>query len=385
MSFFQYLTKEIKSNISRNLINIPGWRTNRKIVVIESDDWGSIRMPSATVFKYLLSKGIRVDQSPYCKFDSLETPDDIDALLCVLTRFKDFSGNHPIFTFNTVVANPTFKKIEDSGFKEYYYEPFTETYKQYPQTAFTFSVINQGIKASLLKPQFHGREHVNVRLWLNLLQNGNPAFIEAFKKNMWGLSTDVIRFQENNIQAAFDYRKDTEIAFLKNSIIEGTDLFESIFGFRSSSFIPNNFIFPSLLENELIRNDIKILQGMKYKISPLNKHNKREYSRRSTGKSNKSGLVDLVRNCSFEPSVVGGNAESEAMKCLKEIGNSFFWRKPAIISTHRINFMGGLSERNRRLNLLALSFLLKNIVIKWPEVEFMTSDKLGLLIDDEFI
>jgi hypothetical protein len=372
-----------KQTLSRHLINLPGWRNNRKIVVIESDDWGSIRMPSIAVYDYLLSKGIRVDQSPYCQFDSLETSDDIEALLNVLYRFKDYKGNHPVFTFNTVMANPDFKKIEDSGFKEYYYKPFTETYKQYPQTAFTLELIKQGIKASLLKPQFHGREHVNVGLWLNMLQNRNPEFIEAFKKNMWGLSTDVTEDKKNSIQAAFDSRNENELEFLKDSIREGSDLFENIFGFRSSSFIPNNFIFPSLLEEELIRNDIKIIQGMKYQISPLNKYNKREYSRRITGKSNISGLLNLVRNCSFEPSVVGGNAESESNKCLKEISNSFFWKKPAIISMHRINFMGGLTEKNRKTNLTALATLLNDILYKWPEVEFMSSDQLGFFINQK--
>jgi len=29
--------------LHRYIANIPGWRTNRKIIVIESDDWGSIR------------------------------------------------------------------------------------------------------------------------------------------------------------------------------------------------------------------------------------------------------------------------------------------------------------------------------------------------------
>lgn len=40
----------LKQYITHNLLNIPGWRTNRKIVVIESDDWGSIRMPSQEVY-----------------------------------------------------------------------------------------------------------------------------------------------------------------------------------------------------------------------------------------------------------------------------------------------------------------------------------------------
>lgn len=62
----------LKSTISRNLVNIPGFRTNRKIVVIESDDWGSIRMASQKSFNRLLAKGIRVDNSLYDSLDSLE-------------------------------------------------------------------------------------------------------------------------------------------------------------------------------------------------------------------------------------------------------------------------------------------------------------------------
>lgn len=39
-----------KQHITHNLLNIPGWRTNRKVVVIESDAWGSIRMHSKEVY-----------------------------------------------------------------------------------------------------------------------------------------------------------------------------------------------------------------------------------------------------------------------------------------------------------------------------------------------
>ena len=39
-----------------------GWKTDRKIVVIESDDWGSIRMPRREVYEMSLKKGYRVDR-----------------------------------------------------------------------------------------------------------------------------------------------------------------------------------------------------------------------------------------------------------------------------------------------------------------------------------
>ncbi len=35
---------EVKTFLAKNYVNFRGWKTKRKIVVIESDDWGSIRM-----------------------------------------------------------------------------------------------------------------------------------------------------------------------------------------------------------------------------------------------------------------------------------------------------------------------------------------------------
>lgn len=55
----------LKQNIAYNFFNIPGWRTKRHIVVIESDDWGSVRMPSLEVYNQFLKEGIRVDKDIY--------------------------------------------------------------------------------------------------------------------------------------------------------------------------------------------------------------------------------------------------------------------------------------------------------------------------------
>ena len=51
----------INQYISRTLLNLPGFHTNRKIVVIESDDWGSIRMPSREIYDFLIRQGHKVD------------------------------------------------------------------------------------------------------------------------------------------------------------------------------------------------------------------------------------------------------------------------------------------------------------------------------------
>lgn len=57
--------KKLKQRVKDTIYKWRGWKTSRKIIVIESDDWGSIRMPSKEVYNSLLKQGIRVDKDDY--------------------------------------------------------------------------------------------------------------------------------------------------------------------------------------------------------------------------------------------------------------------------------------------------------------------------------
>jgi hypothetical protein len=52
------MINSLKSTLSRNLTNARGWRTNRKIIVFESDDWGSIRMPHMLIINNNIKNGL---------------------------------------------------------------------------------------------------------------------------------------------------------------------------------------------------------------------------------------------------------------------------------------------------------------------------------------
>lgn len=78
----------IKHRITHNLLNVPGWRTKRHIVVFESDDWGAIRMPSREIYEKLQFEGYRVDKNIYERTDSLARENDLMTLLEVLKNTK---------------------------------------------------------------------------------------------------------------------------------------------------------------------------------------------------------------------------------------------------------------------------------------------------------
>ena len=70
------------------------------------------------------------------------------------------------------------------------------------------------------------------------------------------------------------------------------------------------------------------------------------------------------------------------MMHLSEIEIAFRWKKPAIRSSHRVNYIGWLNEKNRTKGLRELDKLLFQIIKYWPNVEFMTSSELGNLINE---
>ncbi len=377
---FKEVNHHLGSTIQNHLLNIQGKGIPRRVIVFESDDWGSIRIPSYDSYIKLKNLGIDLDKNPYNRVDSLETVNDIGALIEVLSSVKDSHGNHPIFTTNFIVGNPDFERIERDGFSKYTFETFIETYQRSDQTKGNWDLIKEAVKYKLIKPQFHGREHVNALRWLSILQNGNPNMSAAFKEGVFCIDVNNGSQKRNNLMATLDFYNDEEKKFCINQIEEGTRIFNEVFGFRSLSFIAPANVWDQTLELVLDKSGVRFIQGFRgQKIPSTNKGGYRTKIHHTGEKSN-FGQIYLVRNAYFEPSTL--DSYDWIGNCLRKINAAFFWNKPAIISTHRLNYIGSISERNRIDNLNALRQLLREILIRWPEVEFLSSDELGILYEN---
>jgi len=369
----------IKSSFTRNFLNIPGWRTKRKIVVIESDDWGSIRMASKEAYNYFLKKGFPVDKCPYNSFDALECNDDLLRLFDVLGAVKDLYGNPALLTANAVMANPDFEKIRESGFQKYYYEPFTKTLDRYPVHDQVYSLYKKGISEKLFKPQFHGREHLNVARWMRALQGGDDYALMAFNSNMFTLHTGINSSCRSEYCDAFAAESSEELLQLKTILIDGLQLFHQLMGYSSLTSIPPCYTWNREVEDILSDNGVRALQGIQLQYMPIF-GNGGSYKKRYhyTGQRNHRAQYYIVRNCFFEPSLTVGL--DPVPNCLARIQTAFAWHKPTIISTHRLNFMGFLNPSNREQNLNHLKRLLLAITNRWPDVEFLSSDQLADLV-----
>ena len=369
------LVKKLK----KSLINMPGWRTDRKIIVFESDDWGSIRMRSKNDYSYFIDKGYRVDLCTYNRYDSLESNKDLSLLFNLLTKYKDYYGRAPIITFNNIVANPDFKKIRESDFKNYFYEPFTETLKNYPDRDKVYSLYLQGLSEKLIKIQLHGREHVNFKRWLKALQNGQKDILEAFSRHMFTVQYGLNTSGRNNFLDSFGSSNANDLVEFRKTLSSGMKLFFGLWGETSKSFIAPTYVWPTELDKILLQLNIKYIQGTHVQRVPESVHDlgiKRKYH--YMGQKNNLNQIYLVRNSFFEPS---SKFDYDWINsCLNDIDIAFQWKKPAIVSMHRVNFIGGIEIANRDKNLRLFETLLDKILKKYPEVEFMSTDQLGDLI-----
>ena len=134
--------------IAKNYVNARGWRTNRKLLLIESDDWGAIRMPSKAEYDMLCSHGAG-EGCFFDKYDSLESSEDLELLFDVLSSVKDSQGHYAIMEPFAVVANPNYEAIEANGFSEYVYEPFVDTYRRFSHTEKSFETIKEGMRLGI--------------------------------------------------------------------------------------------------------------------------------------------------------------------------------------------------------------------------------------------
>jgi hypothetical protein len=370
------MVRKLKKVLYQNFINIPGWHTKRRIVVIESDDWGSIRMPSEEVYLKFLEKGFDIALSDYNRLDTLESNDDLELLYEVLRRYQDNTGNNAVITANVVVGNPDFKRIRESDFSEYYVELVTETLHRYPGRDQVLLLWKKGRKERIFHPQFHGREHVNVVRWMKALQNKTAGIMFTFDQN-----TTFSGNGDYNFMEVLDYDTPSDLEKMKQSLAEGLDIFERLIGFRSRSFIPPCYTWNSAVEETLRDNGVKYIQGLVVQLIPTGSFGNYKKKYHFLGNRNRYGQYFLTRNCFFEPSL--DKISDPVGDCLKRINIAFRWNKPAIIGSHRINYIGSLVEKNRTDSLKLLDELLRKILLTWPDVEFMTSDRLGDLIAGE--
>lgn len=335
-------------------------------------------MPSLNAFDRLEKRGLDLRSADAGRFnlnDNLETAFDLQYLFEVLDKYHDLYRKSPIFTAISVMANPDFDKIAQNNFQEYFYETFPETLYRYTGDNKAFRLWKEGLDHKLFVPELHGREHLNVAHWMKALRNGDCETRHAFLERVTGFVPK--DYPNTDYQAAFLVKEPNEMELHSRIIKDAIILFEQIFGYKARYFVPPNGLFNNALNRILVDNDLSLRSTSKVQNEPLGNERSRKVFH-WLGQKDRYGLYYITRNCLFEPGIPG---KDWVDSCLHDISSAFRFRKPAIISTHRVNYIGSLNPANRDHGLNQLSILLQRIVSKWRDVEFISTSQLGEILN----
>lgn len=363
------------------LYNFYSININRNVIIIESDDWGSLRTETLSQRSKLNKISLVVQNDPYIQLDGLAEEDDLIALFEMLTSIKNIEGKSPILTANICTANPDFHKIRKDAFERFYYEPFFETIEKKKNGTKILQIWKEGQTENIFYPQLHGREHLHALAWLEELRRGNSALLKAFQLESWGIPYQAIFKQKrSNLQAALDmYELPNEEEFHFTWLRDSAKIFEDYFGFKSKTFISPAYVWDTKINHILHEIGVHSIQGIKLQFQPKRNGYKRKLH--FMGEMDRKHQIRYFpRNVFYEPALQPHKDwYSETMKGIQK---AFANKQPAIISSHRLNFIGKLNEKNRTRNLTCLKTIFDKVINLYPDVTFASSDTLFDIINN---
>lgn len=355
----------------RHISNILGKTTNRHLLAFFIDDYGAVINDSSESQKKIASLGYDLTKNRFTQFDALETDDDIDGLFEVLSSFTDINGNNAVWTPLAVPANPDFENIKKCNFEEYFFKTNDDIYPLSNNRQHVYDLIKEGIRKRIFVPQFHGREHINVRMLMNALKEQKPeAYLPFMNNSLYTFRTNDGKFSSS---MAFKFYDINDLNSYDTIIKEGLNAFEHVYGYRAIHFNAPGERENSVIDKYLFNNGIKYIETDKIKRNPIGNGQSR-IQIHWNGQMNNYNQRYIIRNCVFEPTADIGVDWVDYT--FRQIEIAFKWKKPAIVSGHRVNFAGGISEKNRQIGLKALSMLLKKVTDKYNDIEFVSSEDL---------
>lgn len=373
MSIKRFIFDQVKS--------IPGWRSRQKLVIFNVDDYGNVRVASRLAYVSLVNAGLKLE-GRFDRFDALETREDLAALLEVLDSVRDSTGHAAVFTPYALSANPDFAAMRQN-LDMYCYEDLPSTLERLAAedpSAYhgAWALWQEGIDKGFLRPQFHGREHLNLRLLKRKLAQRDQDLMANLENNSMAGLRDDPSLPGVGFTHAFGLADQVDTQQHKEILSDGLALFARVFGRRAQSFTPPAQRLHPDLDAFMETLGISAIDKPLYTVRRFDR-NKTRREVNFLGRKRGQNHVTLVRNVVFEPNLHPG--KDEVARALSQIEAAFRWGKPAMISSHRVNFCGHIDPSNRQAGLAALKRLLQAIVRRWPDVEFLGAGDLAQRIE----
>ncbi len=322
------------------------WRAIRS-VAIHSDDWGlcgflpeSIILDDAQI--ELLNPG---NFPPVYWTSTLEDSTDVAELASVLAKYLDRDSNPAVFQANYITSS---LQSTPSGWMEYDIPDLHPAY----QRPGMWDAVNSAIEAGVWVPELHGSWHYNP-LQMKSSVDGNS---QLEKLNNAG----VLLFPE--CMSAFELGLEADRKVVEDNLERSIDNFTDYFGMMPSSVIAPDYVWYRDDENLWKSVGLRAVQAKRGQRRP----NQNKYTghvmkmfERGIRRISEKKLCYIERNCRLE-SLQHKDHDATIFSCYDEVLTSWNRGQPAVVETHRINFVStdsvlqniGLSSLDKLLSKL---------------------------------
>lgn len=323
---------------------IAAWREpvlRRPVLIIESDDWGA---------------------GPARQADALRE------IASLLAEFSDDKGNPPVMTLGMVLASADGEKTVASGnYQRQTISP--ETHKALLDT------IHEGVARGVFSTQLHGLEHY----WPEALMTASNA--EAAVKS-WLLRAPEAPIedlpsplQSRWVDASILPACSLACAEVESAAHQEIDAYQLIFGEVPRVVVPPTFIWNESVEQAWADAGVEVVITPGRRFETRDEQGKPAGGKETifNGQIGKNGILYLVRDVYFEPSI--GHTAAQALLAFEiKTRNG----RPVLFETHRFNFLGQEQQRTRAL--AALRELLTRVLENHPRLSFLSTEKLAQIL-----
>ena len=314
-----------------------GFHFDRPLVLLQSDDWGRVGVRDCEGLEQLREAGLILGERAY-DFYTLETAEDVGALLQTLKCHRDSAGRLPCLEMNFVQANLDFARMEAENFREIYLLPLPDGLPRGWNRPGLFQAYKDGVASGAFHPALHGTTHFCRRAAERQLKGGERG---ELLRTLWQAGTPYIYWRMPWIGYEYYDSESSGEPFLTAE--EQAGLIGQAVGWFSRMFsrLPHSACAPGYRAN----GDTNRAWGQ-YGVNAAQNGPGVFTPPHFAGDE----VLQLYRNVEFEPAVHGQFSIDD---CMRRTEECFDRGLPAIVSLHSINFHSSVRDfRSRTLVLL---------------------------------
>jgi hypothetical protein len=308
---------------SRSLVD---WRSLRA-VVIESDDWGLAGfVPDGEAWSGLDRQALETGSFPPVYWlSTLEDSLMVSALNTVLARHEGRDGRPAVFQPNYVMSSLAY--VQDT-WTRFDLPNFPPSY----QRPGLWEAVHRGIADGTWYPEFHATWHYDPDV------RKQEALGNDFARQV--TSRGIMLFPgSEGARELGAWRSRQE---LEGDLDHSLAVFLNLFGRKVNAVMAPDYHWDGRIESMWENRNLRVIQGKREQINPAwgsgSAARVRKYLDRQWSRWRHSGRIYLERNCRLEP-VQAPDPAAVVKACVADTRKAWAAGQPAIVESHRINFV----------------------------------------------